>query len=58
VGHKGTIYKYSAPNKEITDFDIKVAIKHYEKLKYLPEKAEDFAYKILSKKSRIFCKYS
>ena len=50
VGHKGTIYKYTAPQKRIVDFDVTVAIKHYLHLDHPLAASKEMAYKDLGYK--------
>lgn len=50
VGHDGTIYKYTAPNKIINDNDLNILLKHYLKLGYSKETAQEKAYEILKSK--------
>jgi proteasome lid subunit RPN8/RPN11 len=50
LGHKGEIYKYTAPKKEIADFEISVAKAKFKKLGYTDKEIDEIVYKILSKK--------
>ena len=52
VGHNGKVYKYTAPCAEIREEDLAISIKHYRKLNYSSDTAEEMAYKDLAKKFR------
>lgn len=49
VGHKGTVYKYTAPKKRIPELDIELAIVKYEKKGYSKHLAKENAFDYLSK---------
>ena len=50
VGHKGTIYKYTAPRELIGEKQIDFLILHYRDLGYSERTAKEKAYQILMKK--------
>ena len=50
VGHNGTVYKFTAPNKLIQKDEISIAIKHFIGLGFTIETAEAKAYESLSDK--------
>ena len=49
VGHKGTVYKYTAPKKKIPELDIELALTKYEKKGYSKHSAKEKAFEDLSK---------
>lgn len=50
VGHNGTLYKYTAPNKPMREDDLEITEKHFLRLGYTQETARNKTYTLLQEK--------